>query len=153
MQGAQDIFTTLYQRAALRGKRLEYNFLFTWFLYHEVLGEFSRPYLYGTEGPTSLRLLNGSNFDKSLVCSMLSLGSYAWTNPVLDHWFIRVFRRRNGAYQLRQWVACRCSPWGISHVHARGASTATGRVAQGRKSNSDTITTFRPPCRYSTTDE
>lgn len=68
LHGAQQILSELYQVATIRGKRLEYNFLFTWFLYHEVLGEFSRPLLYEGLRPASLRLLNDSNFDKSMVC-------------------------------------------------------------------------------------
>lgn len=75
LHGAQDILDVLYKLATTRGKRLEYNFLFTWFLYHEVLGEFSRPLLYGGRGPASFRLLNDSNFDKSVVCSRSSLMS------------------------------------------------------------------------------
>ena len=68
LHGAQDILRLLYELAVSRGRRLDYNFLFTWFLYHEVLGGFSRPLQYGPEGPASLRLLNDSNFDKTLVC-------------------------------------------------------------------------------------
>ncbi|KAI1251070.1 hypothetical protein MGN70_008131 [Eutypa lata] len=81
LHGAQDILDVLYKLATTRGKRLEYNFLFTWFLYHEVLGEFSRPLLYGGRGPASFRLLNDSNFDKSVVCSRSSLMS--WKNVML----------------------------------------------------------------------
>ncbi|KAK7755945.1 hypothetical protein SLS62_001887 [Diatrype stigma] len=71
LQGAQQILSELYQVATIRGKRLEYNFLFTWFLYHEVLGEFSRPLLYEGLRPASLRLLNDSNFDKSMIIGSL----------------------------------------------------------------------------------
>lgn len=70
MHGAQGILRLLYHLASMRGRQLEYNFLFTWFLYHEVLGEFSQPLLYGDQGPSSFQLLNGSNFDKSLVCTV-----------------------------------------------------------------------------------
>ncbi|RYP50563.1 hypothetical protein DL768_003959 [Monosporascus sp. mg162] len=68
LSGAQKI---LYQLAKMRGQRLEYNFLYTWFLYHEVLGGFSRPLQYGREGPASLRLLDDANFDKSLIIGSL----------------------------------------------------------------------------------
>lgn len=63
-----------------RGRHLDYSFLFTWFLYHEVLGGFSRPHEYGPEGPASLRLLNDSNFDKSLVSLMSASHVYMHAN-------------------------------------------------------------------------
>ncbi|KAI0017027.1 fungal-specific transcription factor domain-containing protein [Xylariomycetidae sp. FL0641] len=61
----------LHQLAQIRGGRLTYGFLYTWFLYHEILGGFSQPLQQGPDGPASLRLLHDTNFDKSLIIGSL----------------------------------------------------------------------------------
>ncbi|KAI0179333.1 fungal-specific transcription factor domain-containing protein [Hypoxylon sp. FL1284] len=68
LYGAQNILRRL---ASVRGGRLTYTFLYTWFLYHEVLGGFSQPLQHGLKGPTSLQLLHDANFDKSLIIGSL----------------------------------------------------------------------------------
>lgn len=68
LHGAQVI---LHKLAAIHGGRLKYGFLYTWFLYHEILGYFSQPLLHGTRGPASLQLLHDTNFDKSLIIGSL----------------------------------------------------------------------------------
>ncbi|KAI1389659.1 fungal-specific transcription factor domain-containing protein [Hypoxylon trugodes] len=68
LQGAQTILRKL---ANIHGGRLRYGFLYTWFLYHEILGGFSQPLQYGNRGPASLQLLHDSSFDKSLIIGSL----------------------------------------------------------------------------------
>ncbi|KAI1823435.1 fungal-specific transcription factor domain-containing protein [Xylaria intraflava] len=68
LYGAQKI---LHQLAALRGGHLAYSFLYTWFLYHEVLGGFSQPLKQWPHGPASLQLLQDTNFDTSMIIGSL----------------------------------------------------------------------------------
>ncbi|OTB01427.1 hypothetical protein M426DRAFT_219294 [Hypoxylon sp. CI-4A] len=68
LQGAQTILRKL---ASIHGGHLNYVFLHTWFLYHEILGCFSQPSQYGLDGPASLKLLYDTNFDKSLIIGSL----------------------------------------------------------------------------------
>ncbi|KAI1380979.1 fungal-specific transcription factor domain-containing protein [Hypoxylon crocopeplum] len=68
LQGAQTILRKL---AAIHGGRLKYSFLYTWFLYHEILGGFSQPLQHGFRGPASLQLLHDTDFDKSLIIGSL----------------------------------------------------------------------------------
>lgn len=58
----------LHQLASIHGGHLAYRFLYTWFLYHEVLGGFSQPLRHWPHGPASLRLLHDTRFDTSMVC-------------------------------------------------------------------------------------
>ncbi|KAI1805143.1 fungal-specific transcription factor domain-containing protein [Daldinia bambusicola] len=67
LRGAQ---TILQKLASIHGGRLKYGFLYTWFLYHEILGGFSQPLQYG-RCPASLELLHDTNFDKSLIIGSL----------------------------------------------------------------------------------
>ncbi|KAI0012577.1 fungal-specific transcription factor domain-containing protein [Xylariaceae sp. FL0662B] len=66
--GAQNILDKL---AIIHRGQLGYSFLYTWFLYHEILGGFSQPLQQGIKGPTSLRLLHDTNFDRSLIIGSL----------------------------------------------------------------------------------
>ncbi|OTA70111.1 hypothetical protein K449DRAFT_321574 [Hypoxylon sp. EC38] len=68
LHGAQTILRKL---AAIHGGRLKYGFLYTWFLYHEILGGFSQPLHHGLRGPASLQLLHDTTFDKSLIIGSL----------------------------------------------------------------------------------
>ncbi|KAI5858217.1 fungal-specific transcription factor domain-containing protein [Durotheca rogersii] len=68
LAGAQVILREL---AEIHGGQLRYGFLYTWFLYHEILGSFSQPLLYGPEGPASLKLLHDTAFDKSQIIGSL----------------------------------------------------------------------------------
>ncbi|KAI0473272.1 fungal-specific transcription factor domain-containing protein [Xylariaceae sp. FL0804] len=68
LQGARDILT---QIASVNGGRVSHRFLYTWFLYHEVLGGFSQPLLNWPIGPVSLRLLRDDDFDRSLIIGSL----------------------------------------------------------------------------------
>ncbi|KAI0908170.1 fungal-specific transcription factor domain-containing protein [Ustulina deusta] len=68
LYGAQKI---LHQLASIHGGHLAYRFLYTWFLYHEVLGGFSQPLKQWPHGPASLRLLQDSRFDTSMIIGSL----------------------------------------------------------------------------------
>lgn len=68
LYGAQNILRKL---AAIHGGQLKYSFLYTWFLYHEILGGFSQPLQCGSKGPASLQLLYDTSFDKSLIIGSL----------------------------------------------------------------------------------
>ncbi|KAI2625101.1 fungal-specific transcription factor domain-containing protein [Hypoxylon sp. NC1633] len=68
LNGAQ---TILQKLASIHGGRLKYGFLYTWFLYHEILGGFSQPLHHGSGGPASLQLLHDTEFDKSLIIGSL----------------------------------------------------------------------------------
>lgn len=68
LHGAQ---TILHRLAAIHGGHLKYGFLYTWFLYHEILGGFSQPLQVGSRGPASLQLLYDTNFDKSMIIGSL----------------------------------------------------------------------------------
>ncbi|KAK8048747.1 fungal-specific transcription factor domain-containing protein [Apiospora phragmitis] len=52
LNGAKNM---LNQLTIAGGNQFRNCFLYTWFLYHEVLGCFSNPHLYGTHGPSSLQ--------------------------------------------------------------------------------------------------
>lgn len=73
LHGAQEILRKLADK---HGGQLKYSFLYTWFLYHEILGGFSQPLQHGPNGPASLQLLHDSNFDKTLV-STSPFGDYS----------------------------------------------------------------------------
>lgn len=49
------------------GNQYRNCFLYTWFLYHEVLGCFSNPLQYGVDGPTSLQGGRDLGLDKTIV--------------------------------------------------------------------------------------
>ncbi|XXH03980.1 hypothetical protein Hte_010389 [Hypoxylon texense] len=68
LYGAQNILRRL---ASIHGGRLKYAFLYTWFLYHEILGGFSQPLQHGLKGPASLQLLHDAHFDKSIIIGSL----------------------------------------------------------------------------------
>ncbi|CAJ2502375.1 Uu.00g097690.m01.CDS01 [Anthostomella pinea] len=68
LYGAQNI---LHQLASIHGGGLAYRFLYTWFLYHEILGGFSQPLQQWPEGPASLRLLRDASFDRSIIIGSL----------------------------------------------------------------------------------
>lgn len=57
----------LNQLTIAGGGLLRHCFLYTWFLYHEVLGCFSDPLQYGDHGPSSLQGGRGLGLDKSMV--------------------------------------------------------------------------------------
>ncbi|KAF3763683.1 hypothetical protein M406DRAFT_352432 [Cryphonectria parasitica EP155] len=54
-----------------KGGALGYDFLNTWFLYHEILGAFSQPHKHRYEGAASLELIRGSELDKSVIIGSL----------------------------------------------------------------------------------
>jgi hypothetical protein len=65
LYGAQKI---LHQLTNIHSGQLAYyKFLYTWFLYHEVLGGFTQPLKQYPNGPVSLQLLRETNFDRSVV--------------------------------------------------------------------------------------
>lgn len=64
MHGARFILQKL---ANIRGGWLRYSFLYTWFMYHEILGNFSDPLRQNCDGPTSLLIRRDVSFDTSLV--------------------------------------------------------------------------------------
>ncbi|KAI0601329.1 fungal-specific transcription factor domain-containing protein [Biscogniauxia sp. FL1348] len=68
LYGAQNM---LHELATMHGGRLAYGFLYTWFLYHEILGGFSQPLQQWPDGPASIRLLRDTNFDRSLIIGSL----------------------------------------------------------------------------------
>ncbi|KAI3326138.1 fungal-specific transcription factor domain-containing protein [Xylariaceae sp. AK1471] len=68
LYGAQKI---LHQLASIHGGHLAYTFLYTWFLYHEVLGGFSQPLKQWPHGPASFQLLHDTNFDTSMIIGSL----------------------------------------------------------------------------------
>ncbi|KAJ2979445.1 hypothetical protein NUW58_g7196 [Xylaria curta] len=80
LYGAQKI---LHQLASIYGGHLAYRFLYTWFLYHEVLGGFSQPLKQWPYGPASLRLLHDTHFDTSLIIG--SLGCSVEVMEVISH--------------------------------------------------------------------
>lgn len=59
--------TLLHQQADKKGGNLDYNFLNTWFLYHEILGSFSSPHKHQYHGSSSFDLIRGNDFDKRVV--------------------------------------------------------------------------------------
>ncbi|KAH6652945.1 fungal-specific transcription factor domain-containing protein [Truncatella angustata] len=61
----------LHKLMSIRNGYPESTFLYTWFLYHEVLGEFGDPQSYYPEGPTSLQLKDDLQFDTSLIVGSL----------------------------------------------------------------------------------
>ncbi|KAI0471253.1 fungal-specific transcription factor domain-containing protein [Xylaria cf. heliscus] len=80
LYGAQKI---LHQLANIHGGHLAYRFLYTWFLYHEVLGGFSQPLQQWPNGPASLRFLRDTRFDTSLIIG--SLGCSVEVMEVISH--------------------------------------------------------------------
>ncbi|CAN8105089.1 unnamed protein product [Discula destructiva] len=61
----------LHQHAGTEGGRLDYNFLNTWFLYHEILGAFSQPHKHQYQGHSSLDLIRGDESDKRVIIGSL----------------------------------------------------------------------------------
>ncbi|ROV93510.1 hypothetical protein VSDG_06782 [Cytospora chrysosperma] len=61
----------LHRYANMKGGRLAYDFLNTWFLYHEILGAFSQPHKHQYEGTSSLDLIQGSDCDKTIIIGSL----------------------------------------------------------------------------------
>ncbi|ORY68814.1 fungal-specific transcription factor domain-containing protein [Pseudomassariella vexata] len=68
LNGAKNI---LCQLAGVRGSLLKYGFLYTWFLYHEILGCFVDPLRQGKDGPASIRLRRDMLFDPSIIVGSL----------------------------------------------------------------------------------
>lgn len=73
----------LHRYADLKGGRLDYSFLNTWFLYHEILGAFSQPHKHQYEGTSSLDLIQGSDCDKTVVIG--SLGCSVEIMEIIHH--------------------------------------------------------------------
>lgn len=69
LYGAQKI---LHRLASIHGGYLTYSFLYTWFLYHEVLGGFSHPEQQYPHGPASIQLLRDARFDTTVVWRLTS---------------------------------------------------------------------------------
>lgn len=67
----------------MKGGRLNYDFLNTWFLYHEILGAFSQPHKHQYEGTSSLDLIQGSNGDKAVIVG--SLGCSVEIMEIIHH--------------------------------------------------------------------
>ncbi|GAP85805.1 putative acriflavine sensitivity control protein acr-2 [Rosellinia necatrix] len=80
LSGAQKI---LHRLANIHGGYLAYRFLYTWFLYHEVLGGFSQPLDQWPDGPVSLQLLRDTDFDTSMIIG--SLGCSVEVMQVISH--------------------------------------------------------------------
>ncbi|KAI1850704.1 hypothetical protein JX266_003986 [Neoarthrinium moseri] len=68
LNGAKNI---LHNLANIRGGYVRYNFLYTWFLYHEVLGEFSNPLQYYPDGPISLHFRRDMHLDTAVIVGSL----------------------------------------------------------------------------------
>lgn len=68
LNGAKDILREL---ASLQGGFSKYRFLYTWFLYHEILGCFSNPERHGLYGPASFQLAPHVDPDSSLIIGSL----------------------------------------------------------------------------------
>ncbi|KAK8042219.1 hypothetical protein PG993_006742 [Apiospora rasikravindrae] len=68
LNGAKNM---LNQLTITGGNQFRHCFLYTWFLYHEVLGCFSNPHLYGTHGPSSLQGGRDLGLDKSIIIGSL----------------------------------------------------------------------------------
>ncbi|KAI1178114.1 fungal-specific transcription factor domain-containing protein [Nemania sp. FL0916] len=68
LYGAQKL---LHQLAGIHGGQLAYRFLYTWFLYHEVLGGFSQPLAQWPHGPASLQFLHDTDFNRSMIIGSL----------------------------------------------------------------------------------
>ncbi|PSR90869.1 fungal-specific transcription factor domain-domain-containing protein [Coniella lustricola] len=80
LDGSRDL---LHTHAKLKGSPLEYNFLNTWFLYHEILGAFSQPHKHQYEGTASLELIKGNELDKTLIIG--SLGCSIEIMEIIHH--------------------------------------------------------------------
>ncbi|KAI1128840.1 fungal-specific transcription factor domain-containing protein [Nemania abortiva] len=80
LYGAQKI---LHELARKHGGQLAYSFLYTWFLYHEVLGGFSQPLNQWPQGPASFQFLRDAHFDTSLIIG--SLGCSIEVMEVISH--------------------------------------------------------------------
>ena len=72
------------------GGKLRYEFLYTWLIYHEVLGAVSQPLRLIQHGTPSIELLVDDSFDKTAVSSM----------PLLSRAYLTVGTRSSG-------------PWGV----------------------------------------
>ncbi|KAJ5303201.1 fungal-specific transcription factor domain-containing protein [Penicillium atrosanguineum] len=59
--------TIMYHMITISGEKLRYQFLYTWLLYHEVLGAFSQPLLPVKHRISSIDLLKDDSFDKTAV--------------------------------------------------------------------------------------
>ncbi|KAK8089901.1 hypothetical protein PG997_004862 [Apiospora hydei] len=68
LNGAKNM---LNQLSITGGNQFRHCFLYTWFLYHEVLGCFSNPHLYGTHGPSSLQGGRDLGLDKTIIIGSL----------------------------------------------------------------------------------
>ncbi|KAK7952270.1 N-terminal fungal transcription regulatory domain-containing protein [Apiospora aurea] len=68
LNGAKNM---LNQLTVTGGNQFRHCFLYTWFLYHEVLGCFSNPHLYGTHGPSSLQGGRDLGLDKTIIIGSL----------------------------------------------------------------------------------
>jgi hypothetical protein len=82
LNGAQ---TILHQLVLFQGDPLQYKFLYTWFLYHEILGAFSQPVPQESSGRASLQLLYNSDFDRTVIigslgCSMEVMEIISYVN-------------------------------------------------------------------------
>lgn len=53
--------------STVSGGKLRYQFLYTWLIYHEVLGAFSQPLHLIQHGTSSIDLLADDSFDKTAV--------------------------------------------------------------------------------------
>ncbi|KAH8671316.1 fungal-specific transcription factor domain-containing protein [Xylariales sp. PMI_506] len=68
LNGAKNLLRKLTN---IRGGYMRYHFLFTWFLYHEVLGEFINPSLYSPKGPVSIQLRGNIPIEQSTIVGSL----------------------------------------------------------------------------------
>ncbi|KAH8691551.1 fungal-specific transcription factor domain-containing protein [Talaromyces proteolyticus] len=68
LDGAKAMF---YHLSAMSGGKLRYQFLYTWLIYHEVLGAFSQPLQHIQHKTSSIDLLTDVNFDKTAVIGSL----------------------------------------------------------------------------------
>ncbi|KAI8629940.1 fungal-specific transcription factor domain-containing protein [Xylariaceae sp. FL1651] len=108
LYGAQKI---LHQLASIHGGHLAYRFLYTWFLYHEILGGFSQPLKQWPHGPASLQLLRDANFDTSIIigslgCSVevMEIISYVNTYRAIElHGDSTIFSDQERSNRANEW--------------------------------------------------
>ncbi|KAI0967365.1 fungal-specific transcription factor domain-containing protein [Xylaria arbuscula] len=96
LYGAQKI---LHQLASIHGGYLAYGFLYTWFLYHEVLGGFSQPLKQWPHGPASLQLLRDAHFDTTKIIG--SLGCSVEVMEVISNvnqWRAMEYHEKHGTF-------------------------------------------------------
>lgn len=82
----------LYHLSTMSGGKLPCHFLYTWLIYHEILGAFTQPLQTTQQGMSSIDFLTDDNVDKTLVRS----SQLVKTNPLtiyLDNRISRVFIR------------------------------------------------------------